>query len=97
MKGGSEYADGNDPNMFLYIDVDGFASGDYDNRTFAQAETLDPFMLGLAAFLGLGSQILVGLFAGVFVDRYSRKKLLLYGTIIWVTFIFLTSSSEPRF
>ncbi|MCE7733429.1 MAG: MFS transporter [Candidatus Heimdallarchaeota archaeon] len=41
--------------------------------------TLDPFMLGLAAFLGLGSQILVGLFAGVFVDRYSRKKII--GTV----------------
>ncbi|MHA2099432.1 MAG: MFS transporter, partial [Candidatus Kariarchaeaceae archaeon] len=38
--------------------------------------TLDPFMLGLSAFLGLGSQIIVGLFAGVFVDRYSRKKII---------------------
>lgn len=38
--------------------------------------TRDPLMLGLSSFLGLGSQIIVGLFAGVFVDRYSRKKII---------------------
>ncbi len=38
--------------------------------------TLDPFMLGLAAFLGLGSQIIVSIFSGVIVDRYSRKKII---------------------
>jgi len=35
--------------------------------------TKSSLMLALASFLGLGSTILVGIFAGVIVDRYNRK------------------------
>ncbi len=33
-------------------------------------------------------------FWGYWGDKYSRKKMLLYGTIIWATFIFLTTFSQ---
>lgn len=33
-------------------------------------------------------------FWGYYGDKYSRKKLLLYGTILWATFIFLTTFSQ---
>jgi DHA3 family macrolide efflux protein-like MFS transporter len=39
-------------------------------------QTNSAFMLGLSAFLGFGSFILVTPFAGVFVDRWSRKKVI---------------------
>jgi len=44
MKGGSEYVDGDNPEMWFYIDMDGFAEGDYDNRDLGDIETNDPYM-----------------------------------------------------
>ena len=38
--------------------------------------TNSAFMLGLGAFLGFGSQMVLTPFAGVFVDRWSRKKVI---------------------
>jgi DHA3 family macrolide efflux protein-like MFS transporter len=38
--------------------------------------TNNPFMLGLAGFAGLGSQLALTAIAGVYVDRWSRKKVI---------------------
>ena len=39
-------------------------------------ETGSEFMLGLSTFLGFGSQLLMMPLAGVFIDRWSRKKVI---------------------
>lgn len=39
-------------------------------------KTGSPFVLGLAVFMGMGPRLFVTLFAGVYVDRWSRKKVI---------------------
>ncbi len=52
-------------------------------------QTNSAFMLGLSAFLGFGSFILVTPLAGVFVDRWSRKKVIVTADslLAFLTFI----------
>ncbi len=45
---------------------------------FLTVETGSSFVLGLAAFLGFAPFLLVTPIAGVFVDRYNRKKIILF-------------------
>ncbi|MHA1266136.1 MAG: MFS transporter [Candidatus Helarchaeota archaeon] len=58
---------------------------------------VSPAMAGIISFAVAVVTFVTALtsfFWGYWGDRYSRKKLLLYGTIIWVSFIFLTAFAQ---
>lgn len=44
-KGGSIYDDGDNCKIWFYLDISGFAEGDYDNRDLSDRETDDPYVL----------------------------------------------------
>ncbi len=62
--------------------------------------TQSAFYLGLAAFLGFGSMMLIIPFAGVLVDRWSRKLVLAISDTLqaifslWLIFLFYTNTAD---
>lgn len=63
----------------------------------ATGVNITPEMAGIISFAVAVVTFVTALtsfFWGYYGDKYSRKKLLLYGTIIWATFIFLTTFSQ---
>jgi len=43
VKGGSEYADDDNPSIWAYVDIDGFPTGDFENRKWSDIAEKDPF------------------------------------------------------
>ena len=63
----------------------------------AQGVDIPPTMAGIISFAVAVVTFVTAITSfiwGYWGDKYNRKKLLLYGTIIWATFIFLTTFSQ---
>jgi DHA3 family macrolide efflux protein-like MFS transporter len=62
---------------------------------FLAATTGSPFILALAAFFGFAPFIIVTPFAGVFIDRWSRKKVIIFVDFVqaFMTFLLIIAFS----
>ncbi|NVM53369.1 MAG: MFS transporter [Candidatus Helarchaeota archaeon] len=66
-------------------------------KSLAEGLGIPETLEGVVAFSVAGVTLITAVtsfFWGYYGDKYNRKKLLLYGTIIWATFILLSSFSQ---